>query len=298
VSCAVHGFEGSEVKGRALAEALGIPFGLVATHRFPDGELLVTVPERAPEAVIVFLSLDRPNEKLIELTLAAEAWRRQGVRRLVLAAPYLAYMRQDRAFAPGQAISQRAIGRALAGLFDRIVTVDAHLHRTHSLAEVFGPVWADDLTAAGPIGDWLEAHEEAHDILLLGPDEESRPLVEATARSCGAAWLTFEKTRKGDADVELQVPCPHQLAGRDIVLIDDIASSGATLAAAARAARRLGARRVRAVVVHALLDSEAAAELERAGIVELVSTDSVTHPTNAIPLAPLLAGTLTDEVRR
>jgi ribose-phosphate pyrophosphokinase len=298
MSAAIHGFEGGEAAGSALAEALGIPFGLVGTHRFPDGELLVTTPETPADVVIALLSLDRPNDKLIELALAAEAWRRQGVRRLVLAAPYLAYMRQDRAFAPGQAISQKAIGRLLGGLFDRIVTVDTHLHRTHSLAEVFGPTPADDLTAAVPIGDWLAAHHHAHDLLLLGPDEESRPLVEAAARQCGAPWLTFEKTRKGDAEVELKVPCPHQLQGRDIVLVDDIGSSGATLAAAARKALELGARQVRAVVVHALFDAQEDADLRRAGIGEIVSTDSVPHPTNAIPLSPLLAKALRTEVSR
>jgi ribose-phosphate pyrophosphokinase len=298
MSIAVHGFEPCEASARALAEALGVPFGLVAAHRFPDGELLVTAPEGAPEVVIAHLSLDRPNDKLVELALAAEAWRRQGVRRLVLAAPYLAYMRQDRAFAPGQAISQRAIGRLLAGLFDRIVTVDAHLHRTHSLAEVFGATEADDLTAAGPIGDWLKAQDDLSHAILVGPDEESEPLVRAAAGRCGAPWLILEKTRKGDADVELEVPSTRLLQGRDVVLVDDIVSSGATLAAAARAALQRGAGRVWAVVVHALLGDEAAAELSQAGIARLVSTDSVAHPTNAIPLAPLLAEALAQEVRR
>ncbi len=294
---AVHCFEPCAGTGQALAKALGLPFELVSTHRFPDGELLVTVPDGKPDVVIAHLSLDRPNEKIIELALAAEAWRRQGARRLVLVAPYLAYMRQDQAFEFGQAISQKAIARLLGGLFDRIVTVDPHLHRTHRLADIFESIRADGITAAPALGDWLRARGGASSLLLLGPDEESTPLVQATAKRCGAGWLTFLKSRQGDTDVDLTVKSPEALKDRRVVIVDDICSSGATLAATARKALELGARNVRALVVHALLDDRAAANLREAGISELVSTDAVPHPTNSIALAPLLASALADEVR-
>lgn len=291
----MHGFETAGEAGPALAGALGAPFGLVRTHRFPDDELMVTVPE-TPDTVIAFLSLDRPNQKLVQLVLAAEAWRRLGARRLVLAAPYLAYMRQDLAFEAGQAISQKAVAGLLAGLFDRVVTVNAHLHRTHSLSDIFGSTPADDLSAAGALGDWLSWRGGASELLLLGPDEESEPLVRATAERCGAAWTTLRKTRRGDEEVELSVDDPGRLKDRAVVLVDDICSSGATLAPAARRALTLGARDVRALVVHALFDRAAAAELQAAGVRQVVSTDSASHPTNEIALAPVLARALANEI--
>jgi len=132
--------------GRQLAAVLGIPANEIAVHRFPDGELRVTVGPAAP-TTIVFGSLDQPNEKLIALLFAAEALRREGARRLVLVAPYLAYMRQDFAFHAGEAISQRIVGEMLARTFDRIVTVEAHLHRTATLQAVFPGIEADNLSA-------------------------------------------------------------------------------------------------------------------------------------------------------
>jgi ribose-phosphate pyrophosphokinase len=294
LSVQVHAFAEGEAAGRALAEALGVPFGLVCSHRFPDGEVLPTAP--APAAtLLVYRSLDAPNDKLVELVLACEAWRRMGAQRLVLVAPYLAYMRQDKAFEAGQAISQRAIAGLIARYFDRIVTVNPHLHRTRALGEVFGETSAQALDAGASIGDWLK-DEGVEGALLMGPDEESGPLVQAAAGRLGASWTVLAKTRRGDRSVELGPLNPEPLRGRRVVLVDDICSSGTTLMEAARSLLRVGAREVRAVVVHALFDEAAEARLKAAGISEIVSTDSVSHPTNRIRLAPLLAGALAGEL--
>ena len=106
-----------------------MPFHEIAIHAFPDGEMRVTVGP-ASATTIIYASLDRPNDKLIALMFAAEALRRGGAKRLVLVAPYLCYMRQDTAFHEGEAISQKVIGPFLARYIDRVITVDAHLHRT------------------------------------------------------------------------------------------------------------------------------------------------------------------------
>ena len=123
------GFSDYESQGRRLADALGMPFALVAIHRFPDGESKVTLPSPLPERVVLCRSLDAPNDKLIELMLCAETARAMGAKRVALVAPYLCYMRQDIAFHPGEAVSQKIVGKFLAGLFDAVITVDPHLHR-------------------------------------------------------------------------------------------------------------------------------------------------------------------------
>ena len=96
----------------------------------------MTVGETASTAIL-YVPLDQPNEKIVSVLFATEALRRNGAERVVLVAPYLCYMRQDAAFQEGEAISQRVIGHLFAGIFDRIVTVDAHLHRTAKLLKCF-----------------------------------------------------------------------------------------------------------------------------------------------------------------
>lgn len=288
----VQAFAEGEAQGRALAGALDCPFGLATTHAFPDGEVLVSVPQPA-ETVIAYRSLDRPNTKLIELILAAEAWRRLGVRRLVLVAPYLAYMRQDEAFAPGQAISQRAVAALLSTYFDRVVTVNAHLHRTHALSDLFS-VPALDLSVGRALGAWLSGRDAPD--LVVGPDEESAQLVRATADALGARCLVLSKVRKGDSDIELATDPQDDVHGRSVVIVDDICSTGATLAAAAERMRILGAASVGVFVVHPLFEAGAEARLKAAGVRIVASSDSVVHPSNALFLASLLAEALESEL--
>lgn len=278
-----------------LAAKLGIPLHEIAVHRFPDGELRVTVGPAAP-TTIVYASLDRPNDKLLAILFAAEALRRGGARRLVLVAPYLCYMRQDAAFHPGEAISQSVIGRLLAATVDRIVTVDAHLHRTASIQAVFPGIEADDLSAMPAIADVLRASGVDAKTIIAGPDAESEPWVADLAGRLGLAHAVATKTRRGDRAVEIAFADAAMFADCPVLLVDDIVSSGGTLMTCAKALAAAGATSVDAIVTHALFPPELTPELLRAGIRSIRSTDSVSHPTNAIALDGILAAALRREV--
>jgi ribose-phosphate pyrophosphokinase len=274
---------------RGLGLASGLPVQRIVRHRFPDGELKLTLPPRLGPEVSILRSLHHPNEKLVELVLAARAARELGAREVTLIAPYLAYMRQDSAFAPGEVVSQKVIGRMLAELFDAVVTVDPHLHRVATLAEAVPDIRAVALSAAPLIGHFVAMR--GREPMLVGPDAESAQWVHVAATCNGLPWTVCRKTRHGDTDVDVQLPA-GQVAGREVVLVDDVASSGHTLAAAARILLEAGAARVDAVVTHAVLAPEAGATLRRAGISEFWSTDTVPHESNALSVVPLIADAL------
>lgn len=277
--------------GPALAESLGLAGHAIELHRFPDGELRATVGPVAT-TTIVCCSLDYPNEKLIALLLTAEALRRNGASRLVLVAPYLGYMRQDTAFHPGEAISQRAIGTLLSNNFDRVVTFDAHLHRTSNLADIFPGAEADNLSAAPEIVALLRADPVAAASVVVGPDEESRNWVADIAGQLGLSYSVAQKVRKTDQSVQVTWSDRTQFAGRPVVLIDDIVSSGGTLIACGEALTAAGASSIQAIVVHALFPHPLMPLFGRAGIRSIRSTNSVQHPTNAMSLNNLLAHAL------
>jgi ribose-phosphate pyrophosphokinase len=281
--------------GRQLVERLGVPGHEIALHRFPDGELRVTVGPAAPTTIIC-CSLNDPNEKLIALLFAAEALRRGGARRLVLVAPYLGYLRQDAAFHAGEAISQRAIGDLLAKTFDRVITVEAHLHRTTTLNRVFPGIEADNLTATSVIESMLRADTLDSTTLVVGPDTESRPWVSDLANRLGLAHAVGEKIRRGDRSVQIVLSDSARLLHRPVILVDDIVSSGGTLIVCAEALASSGVSSIDAVVIHALFRPELLNEFSRAGIRSLRSTNSVPHPTNAIALDHILAEALRREV--
>lgn len=280
---------------RRLAARLGIACDEIALHRFPDGELRVTVAPAA-DTTILYTALDQPNDKLIALLFAAEALRRGGARRLVLVAPYLCYMRQDTAFHAGEAISQRAMGALLATIVDRVVTVDAHLHRTTDIRSVFPGIEAQNLSAMPTIANALAAGGIDPATVVIGPDAESEPWVNDLAGRLGLQHTVARKSRQGDRSVDITFADPALLSGRPALMVDDIVSSGTTLMVAARALRTIGATAVDAVVTHALFPPAMIAAFADAGIRSIRSTDSVPHPTNAIALDESLAAALRSEL--
>jgi ribose-phosphate pyrophosphokinase len=292
----LHAFADEAQPAHALAGALGIDCKLVDVHAFPDGEVLPIAPDTAP-TTIVYRSLARPNDKLVPLLLACDAWRRAGAQRLILVAPYLCYLRQDAVFSPGQPNSQQVIGDLLGDRFDHIITVDAHLHRTPSIAAVFPQTTATDLSAAPAIAAWLTQTLPGADF-VVGPDVESEPWVRQVAAALNADYRLFTKKRLGDDEVRLSLEDASAFSGRTVALVDDICSSGGTLIKAAQMLKAAGAREIVACITHALFDSTVEQRLRAAGVSAIASRDTVPHATNVISLAALLADALRAELPR
>lgn len=284
----LHFDDEAALAGR-IAAAAGLRCVKIERHRFPDGELRLRLPPELPTDVVLLRGLQQPNEKLTELLLAAGASRAQGVSRLTLVAPYLAYMRQDKAFAPGEAVSQRIVGDFLASLFDALVTVDPHLHRVATLAEAV-PVADARIVSGAPLLAALVA-ERRPGALLLGPDAESAQWVAAAAAAQGFEHAVCAKLRHGDREVDIRLP-DVAVRGRAVVLLDDVASSGRTLARAAELLRAAGAASVDVAVTHALFAGDALATIRAAGVGEVWSTDCIAHPSNAVSVAPAIAAAL------
>jgi ribose-phosphate pyrophosphokinase len=286
-------FDDQAAQAGALASACGLSLAVVQRHRFPDGELRLQLPFAeqgpVPRCVVVYRSLHQPNEKLVELMLLALQARAWGVQRLLLVAPYLAYMRQDVSFHPGEVISQRQVGAALATWFDGVCTVDPHLHRVATLAEAVPSGWTDTLSAAPLLAEHIATQVQAP--VLIGPDSESAQWVATAAQHIGCEHGVCSKQRLGDREVVIELP-PLDVTDRHVVLLDDMASSGRTLAVAARQLRERGASRVDVAVAHALFNDDALDTVQAAGVDHVWSTDSVAHASNAVALAPLLAASV------
>lgn len=282
-------FDDEQVMAQAAAEQADLFCAVMERHRFPDGELRLRLPEALPNRVVLWRGLHQPNEKLVELLIAARTARELGAKHLTLVAPYLAYMRQDMAFRPGEAISQRIVGGFLASLFDAVITVDPHLHRVSKLDEAIPVPDAIVLSGAPLLADHIVA--QRNNVLLMGPDEEALQWVALAAQRHGWDHAVCRKTRRGDREVDIELPA-LSVAGRAVVLIDDVASSGHTLVRAIELLREAGAATVDVAVTHALFASDALARVKAAGAGEVWSTDCIAHATNAVSIVPAVARAL------
>ena len=191
---------GDEDFADGLIRALGAQRAALQLHRFPDGESLVRLDaDVTGRTVVIVASLAQPDAKALPLLFAADAARDLGATRVLLAAPYLAYLRQDRRFNTGEAITSRTFAALVSTVFDGIVTVDPHLHRYRSLGEVYR-VPTRVVQSAPAIAAWVAAHVDRP--VLIGPDAESEQWVQEVARLAGAPFTVLQKIRRGDKDVE------------------------------------------------------------------------------------------------
>lgn len=270
-----------------LAAELSAERGGIAARHFPDGETYVRLlGDVSRRDVILVCTLDRPDDKTLPLLFAADAARDLGARRIGLAAPYLAYMRQDRSFQPGEAITSKAFARLLSGAIDWMVTVDPHLHRRASMSEIY-TVPVSVCHAAASISAWIKANVERP--FLIGPDSESAQWVGSVAADAGVPFTVLEKERRGDRDVAIAVRGIERWRDYRPVLVDDIISSGRTMEIAARQLVAHGLSPPVIVGVHGIFAEDAYERLKVAGALEVVSTNTIPHASNAIDVSTLVA---------
>lgn len=261
----------------------------VEHRRFPDGETYLRLPPVRDASVVVVADLHQPNAKLLDALFLARTARDLGAREVLLVAPYLPYMRQDARFLPGEAVTSEVVAGLLGEAFDALLTVDPHLHRRRALDDLYR-IPARALSAAPLLAAWVRA--EAPEAVLVGPDAESAQWVERVAAEAGRPCVVMTKERRGDFEVATTLPPDAALAGREVLLLDDIASTGRTLIDALGAVRRAGAVRADCLVIHPVFAGSALADLRAAGADVIASTNTIAHATNAIDVTPLLAAAL------
>lgn len=270
-----------------LAAAIGAEAGEIETRRFPDGEtyLRYATPV-AGRQVILLRTLDRPDPKALPLVFAAETARDLGAASVGLVAPYLAYMRQDRRFREGEALTSASFAALLSRALDWLVTVDPHLHRVADLSEIYR-IPALAVRAAPALSAWIA--REVADPIVIGPDEESEQWAAEVARAAGAPHTVLRKVRRGDRDVEVTPPDPARLRGRTPVLVDDIVSTARTMIETVRHLRAAGAAAPVCIAVHGVFAEGAHDALLGAGAARVVTTNTIPHISNAIDVTGVLA---------
>ncbi len=282
----VYALPGNEAFTRSLLEATGWEAGQLETRNFPDGESYVRLgTEPAGRSVVFVCTLHLPDEKFLKLTFSARAARDQGAARVGLIAPYLSYLRQDKVFNPGEALTSVHFARLVSSNFDWLVTIDPHLHRYKTLDEIYSiPAKAGHATR--DLATWIAANVK--NPVLIGPDIESEQWVAETAGFIGAPFEVLRKVRTGDRQVEISLPDLRNHNSRTPVLLDDIASSGQTLVEASRKIVSAGFGKPVCVVVHGLFASAPSSELLEASAV-LVSTNTIVSAATAIDVAGVTA---------
>ncbi|WP_254766198.1 ribose-phosphate diphosphokinase [Salinilacihabitans rarus] len=275
----------SQALAAALARELEEPLAAVEYDRFPDGELFAAVPGfDADRAVIVASTVS--SDAHVELLQLQDAVREAGAEEIVTVVPYMGYARQDEAFEHGQAVSARAVARAVSTGADRVLTVNPH---EEAVCEFFEPT-ATAVDAAGRLADPLP--DDLADPTFIAPDAGAEGLAGTVRDAYGRGETDyFEKTRHSGTEVEV-TPSDVDVAGRDVVVVDDIVATGGTMSEAVGVLREREAARIFVTCVHPLLVRSAHTRLSRAGVEAIYGTDTIEGPASAVSVAPALAAAL------
>ncbi|MBL4584253.1 MAG: ribose-phosphate pyrophosphokinase [Pseudomonadales bacterium] len=251
----------------------------VVSRTFPDGESYLRITEDAKGIdAIVVCSLDNPNEKVLQLLFLVDALKDMGAKSIGLVAPYLAYMRQDIRFNPGEAISSKTFAALISQHFDWMVTVDPHLHRYNSLDEIYS-IPNRVVSSAKAIACWIK--DQVEKPLLVGPDSESAQWLSEISDLSGIPYLCLEKIRSGDRDVAVSGDDFSQWHGFEPILVDDIISSGHTMLETITYLKNAGFSAPVCIGIHALFNDATYLELQRAGA-RVITCNTVFHHSNSI----------------
>ncbi|MBB5213155.1 ribose-phosphate diphosphokinase [Microbulbifer hydrolyticus] len=269
-----------------LGKGIHAVHGELEMRHFPDGESYLRVRSPVHERHCVLLAnLSQPDEKLLPLLFLAHTLRALGAASIGLVAPYLCYMRQDKAFQPGEAVTSRIFAGLISDAVNWLLTVDPHLHRYHSLAEIYS-IPAHALSGMPAMQTWIEAQPE--EFLLVGPDAESQQWVSALAHATGRPYIVGKKQRHGDRSVTVTLPEDAQIRRSAVLIVDDVISSGHTVLETTAALKRAGAGSIVCAAVHGVFAEDADRKILQAGADRLATSNSIPGQYGAFDLSPVL----------
>jgi ribose-phosphate pyrophosphokinase len=260
--------------------------GSLTYRLFPDKESYLRFEDDLEGKEVLFVdSLYNPNIKILPLIFAAKTAKDLGAKRVGLVAPYLAYMRQDARFNSGEAITAIHFAELISDAFDWMITVDPHLHRIHSLKEVY-TIPTQVISAAPAISQWILASVQQP--LLIGPDSESEQWVAEIAKMVAAPYVVLEKKRYSDTHVDISLPDIGVYSSHTPVLVDDIISTGRTMIETICRLKALKAKPPICIGVHAIFSGISTDSLIRSGAAHVVTCNTIIHDSNGIDLSPCI----------
>ncbi|MCQ6961071.1 ribose-phosphate pyrophosphokinase [Mucilaginibacter aquariorum] len=278
---------GNEQLTRSLATKCDAEVGKAEIRLFPDQETYIKIESDVKDKqVMMVCTLNNPDSKLLPLYFLSKTVKDLGAGFTCLVAPYLSYMRQDKQFKPGEAVTSAYFAKLISSFADSLFTIDPHLHRRSSLAEIY-TIPTTVLHASSLISGWIKKNVSKP--LLVGPDSESTQWVAEVAANAGVPYIILEKIRAGDEDVKVSVPEVQKYADHIPVLVDDIISTARTMVATVAHLRTAGMNKPVCIGVHGIFSNDAYSLLLNSGAAKIVTCNSIPHKSNEINIDRILS---------
>ena len=280
----IVGGSSSRDLAKELAAILQCTYVQAATTRFPDGECYTRIDHKELDDDVVIVQNTYPDGNMIEMFLLQDAVRRLGAKTITLVIPYFGYARQDRVFKPGEPESARVVAEHLDMVCDRVITVDIHKEDVLRYFKCPG----EDLKAAGAIAEYFM--DKSID-LVLSPDIGAIGRAKSVAEKMGLKSDHLTKVRLSGSEVKIS-PANMDCVGKNILIVDDMISTGGTIIAAVHALREAGASGVSVACTHGVFVDNAVERLTGSSLDTLLCCNTLENELSHISVAPIIADAL------
>lgn len=276
--------------GRLIAKKSKEQHSNLLIDKFPDDELHIRFKSdlRSKSVILVQSFYKNISDCIVEVIFAAQTARDLGAKRVILVAPYFPYMRQDKRFHKGESVSQSIIAGLFGSYLDEVYIMDPHLHRKKELESVF-KISSKKLTANDLIADYIRRHIK--EPIIIGPDEESYKWAKNVAEILGVESAILIKKRHSSYNVKVKLNKKISLRKKNVVIVDDIVSTGHTILETAKILKRAGAKKIYCICVHGIFADNALNKLKKAKI-GIVSTNTMPNDAAKIDVSGIISESL------
>lgn len=264
-----------------LSKELKQPVLKAEMKRFPDEEFYIRILDDIADEDVVILQTTFPDTKIVELLLMQDALHEAGAKKIIVVIPYFGYSRQDKKFKQGEPISARALAKHISLQADSIITIDPH--KQHLLD--FFTVPAFSCSAVDEIAKYLQKKKVD---FILAPDKGAKQRAQQAANLIGCDYDYMEKTRIDGTTITIK-PKKIDVINKNVVILDDIISTGGTMAKSIIELKKQGAKKVFVACTHGLFIGDAVEKLMSSGCDEIISTDTIENRYSKVKTAPCLA---------
>ena len=283
----IVGGSSSRDLAKELSNKLGCTYVQASTTRFPDGECYTRIDTASLDDDVVIVQNTFPDSNIIEMFLLQDAVRKMGAKKITLVIPYFGYARQDRVFKPGEPESAKVMIKHLGLMCDSVYTVDIH---KESILDYF-ECHHKDLKAAPAIAEHFKNRKID---LVLSPDLGARDRARAVGEKLGVPFDYLEKVRLSGSDVKIS-PATMDCMGKNILIVDDMISTGGTIIAAKQALKEAGAASISVACTHGLFVNNALERLTGNALETVLCCNTLENEVSNISVAGIIIDALKEE---
>ena len=285
----IIGCSNSRDLAKNISKNLKCDYSDLSVKKFPDGELYLKFEtELKNQDVVLVQSLHPSDEALLELIFAIHTAKDLGAKKVRVVIPYLAYIRQDKRFNPGECVSSKIVG-SLLNVADEIITIDPHLHRFKSLNEVF-KTKAVKLSANDLIQDYISKNFK--DPVIIGPDAESYQWAQSIAKKIKASAAILQKDRINSYEVHVKLNSEINVRNKELIIIDDIISTGKTILEAIKVIKKMKPKSITVISIHGIFADPSTLDFIREYSNSIITTNTIKNPYSKIDVSKLISDSL------